>query len=105
MAKQQNKYLPDTLAEFDEHGRLICGTEAEMRAKHEREDHEHEAVMAAVHKLEALGEPVTDEAVRALMIPPHKPLAFDVSAETDDLDDDIEDDLSDLNDYEDDLLT
>ena len=50
-----------------------------------------------MHKLQALGESVTDEAVAALTVPPHKPLAFDVSAEQDD--DEQDDDLSDLNEY------
>jgi hypothetical protein len=96
---------PDTLAEVDENGKVYAGTEAEMRERWTRENREHEAVMTAVHKLQSVGAPVTDESVAATMIPPtHKPLAFDVSAETDDLDDDIEDDLSDLNEYEDDLL-
>ncbi|HEY5126778.1 MAG TPA: hypothetical protein VIJ35_05670 [Bradyrhizobium sp.] len=94
----------DTLAEADENGKVIFGTEDEMRALVLRWRAEHDAVMTAVHKLQALGEPVTDEAVAALMVPPHKSLAFDVSAATNDLDDDIDDDLSDLNEYPDDLL-
>jgi hypothetical protein len=60
-------YPPDTLAEVDENGKLICGTEAEMRERVTRERREHEAVMACVRELQAAGKPVTDAAVAAMM--------------------------------------
>lgn len=88
MAKKMKLYPPDTLAEVDENGKLISGTEDEIRALVLRERAEHEAVMACVRELQAAGEPVTDAAVAAMM-------------ERKAAGEEPDDDISDLNDYDD----
>jgi len=92
MARKRNLDQPDTLAEVDENGVVMAGTEAEMRERVSRENDEHEAVMACVRALQDAGEPVTDATVAAMM---ERRAGGEEPGD---------DDISDLDEYEDGLL-